>query len=118
MPFTVEHLSEKKLTVPDAAYGRVSGNYLLLDTRYLAMTPMPSTPIFSTPMFFSPMPSLLSGFSDPLGVHLMGEHQRRYECIKAWRDMQRNPHFTKVPTKWRKEFGRKKKKTEPSRREF
>jgi len=60
------------------------------------------------------MTALLSGFSDPLGVHLMGEQQQRYERIKAWREMQRNPRFTKVPTKWRKEFGRKKKKREPS----
>jgi len=50
------------------------------------------------------MTPLLTALSDPLGIHLLDEHQKRYERIKAWRDAQRNPHFDEVCVRWRREF--------------
>jgi hypothetical protein len=41
---------------------------------------------------------------DPLELHLLAEHQERYERIKAWREAQCDPYFTEVPTGWHKEF--------------
>jgi len=52
----------------------------------------------------SPLPSLLVEFSDPLDLHLLDEHQRRYERIKAWREAQRDPYFAEVPVGWHREF--------------
>jgi hypothetical protein len=43
----------------------------------------------------------------PLGLHLLEEHQRRYERIKAWREAQRDPYFAEVTPQWRREFERK-----------
>jgi len=52
----------------------------------------------------TPLASLLTEFSDPLGLHLLDEHRKRYERIKAWREAQRDPHFEEVPTGWHREF--------------
>jgi len=50
-------------------------------------------------------------FTDaPLDLQLMDEHRKRYERIKAWREMQSDPYFTEVPTQWREEFGKRRAK--------
>jgi len=54
----------------------------------------------------TPMTSLFTESSDPLGMHLLDEHQRRYERVKRWREAQDNPHFTEVPVGWHQEFRR------------
>ena len=48
---------------------------------------------------------------DPLALHLLGEHQRRYERIKAWREAQIDPYFTEVTPQWRREFEKSQKAT-------
>ena len=53
----------------------------------------------------SPLTSLFTGSSDPLDLHLLDEHRRRYERIKVWRESQNNPYFTEVSPQWRAEFG-------------
>ena len=52
----------------------------------------------------SPITALFTDPVDPLGLHLLDEHQRRYERIKAWRESQNNPYFTEVSPQWREEF--------------
>jgi predicted proteasome-type protease len=52
--------------------------------------------------------SLLTKFSEPLELHLLDEHHRRYERIKAWREAQDDPYFTAVTPQWRREFERRK----------
>jgi len=90
-------LSEKHLTVADGRRGRVWANHLTTfepgglrhSARKIAM---------------SPLPSLLADFSDPLGLHLLDEHQKRYERIKAWREAQQDRYFDEVPVGWHEEF--------------
>ena len=57
----------------------------------------------------SPITSLFTESSDPLGLHLLEEHQQRYERIKAWRAAQSDPNFTEVSPQWRREFEEKKR---------
>jgi len=52
----------------------------------------------------SPLAALLSQVSDPLDLHLLDEHRERYERVKAWREAQRDPYFTEVPTGWHTAF--------------
>ena len=52
----------------------------------------------------SPITTLFTD-SDPLGLHLLDEHQKRYERIKAWREAQSDPYFSEVSVQWRNEFG-------------
>jgi hypothetical protein len=52
----------------------------------------------------------MTPFSDPLTLHLLDEHRRRYERIKAWREAQSDPYFTDVTPQWRREFERRKRK--------
>jgi hypothetical protein len=53
------------------------------------------------------MTPFLTDFSDPLSLHLLDTHRRRYERIKAWREMQVDPHFSEVTPQWRREFEKK-----------
>ena len=55
----------------------------------------------------SPITSLFTNSSDPLGLNLQAEHRQRYEQIRAWRERQRDPHFSEVPVQWRQEFEQK-----------
>lgn len=52
----------------------------------------------------SPLASLIPEFSDPLDLHLLDEHRKRYERIKAWRESQSDPYFAEVPNGWHREF--------------
>jgi hypothetical protein len=61
------------------------------------------------------MTSSLTEFFDPLALHLLDEHRRRYERIKTWREAQSDPYFTVVTPQWRREFERRLPK--PSQRE-
>jgi len=59
------------------------------------------------------MTSLLSSlteFAEPLELHLLDAHRRRYERIKAWREAQSDPYFTAVTPQWRREFEKRKPK--------
>jgi hypothetical protein len=61
--------------------------------------------------------SLFTESSDPLGLHLHAEHQRRDEQIKAWREAQSDPYFSEVPPQWRREFQDGRRQTADSRRQ-
>ena len=58
-------------------------------------------------LYLLPMTPPLTEFFDPLALHLLGEHHRRYERIKAWREAQSDPYFTEVTPQWRREFERR-----------
>ena len=62
-----------------------------------------------TSITMSPITSLFTNSSDPLGLELQDEHRQRYEQVRAWREQQRDPYFTEVPTQWREEFAKKEK---------
>jgi hypothetical protein len=54
------------------------------------------------------MTVLFTESPDPLALHLLSEHQKRYERIKAWRESQNDPYFSEVTPQWRRKFeGRK-----------
>ena len=65
----------------------------------------------------TPLTSLFTASSNPLGLSLLEEHQKRYERIKAWREAQCDPYFTEVPAEWRREFGERSQETGVRRQE-
>ena len=59
---------------------------------------------FSSDSLLLPMTALFPETADPLALHLIADHQKRYERIKAWRESQSDPYFSEVTPQWRRFF--------------